>query len=141
MKSTKKIPSYQHLQQENQLLTEEVYTARRAAELTAELVVQEITRMEAVRQELEEKNLALQSALREIDTLRDTLPICARCKSIRDDDGYWQQIETYLKEHSGSELTHGICPGCEEEMYGGTEWYRRLKQKRLDRAASPTKEP
>lgn len=126
--------SYQQLLEENRLLSEEVLTARRAAELTAELVVAEIRRMEEVRQELEQRNDELRQALEEIDTLRDSLPICARCKSIRDDEGYWQKIETYLKEHSGTELTHGLCPECEEEMYGETEWYQRLKRQREEEA-------
>lgn len=125
----------QQLRTENRLLTEEVYTARRAAELTAELVVDEIRRMEEVRRELEEKNNELRKALDEIDTLRDTLPICASCKSIRDDAGYWQKIESYLKEHSGTELTHGICPECEETMYGDQPWYQKLKKERAEKSA------
>lgn len=125
----KPTPDYAQLVEENRLLTAEVHTARRAAELTAELVVAEIRRLEAVRLELQEKNLALQLALDEIDTLRDTLPICARCKSIRNDEGYWLQIETYLTKHSGTDLTHGICPSCEEQMYGSEPWYQRMKQK------------
>lgn len=133
MSKSGKPPSYQQLLEENKLLSEEVLTARRAAELTAMLVVEEIRKMESVRKELQEKNLELRQALDEIDTLRDTLPICAHCKSIRDDEGYWEQIEIYLKRHSGTELTHGLCPGCEEELYGETEWYQKLKQERQGR--------
>lgn len=137
----KKTLSYQQLLEENRVLLEEVYTSRRAAEITAELVVQEISRMETIRQELEQKNLALLNAQNEIDVLRDTLPICARCKSIRNDEGYWQQIEIYLQEHSRSDLTHGICPDCEEAMYGKTEWYQRLKLKRAKRSLDSTQNP
>ena len=136
----KKTLNYEQLLEENRMLLEEVYTSRRAAEITAQLVVQEISRMEAVRQELEEKNLALINAQNEINTLRDTLPICARCKSIRNDEGYWQQIEIYFQDHSHSDLSHGICPECEEAMYGKTEWYQKLKQKRESRAANPLQE-
>jgi len=136
----KKPLSYQELLDENRVLLEEVHTARRAAELTAQLVVAEISRMEDIRQELEEKNQALLNAQTEINSLRDTLPICARCKSIRNDDGYWQQIEIYFQEHSHSDLSHGICPECEETMYGKTEWYQRLKQKRAKRANDVLKE-
>ncbi len=45
------------------------------------------------------------------------LPICSRCKRIRDGKGYWNLIEAYLKEHTHAELTHGICPGCARELY------------------------
>ena len=135
----KKPLSYQQLLEESQALLEEVYTARRAAEITAELVVQEITRMEAIRLELEEKNQALLNAQNEIASLRDTLPICARCKSIRNDEGYWQQIETYFQEHSNSDLSHGICPECEEAMYGKTDWYQKLKKKREKKASEAAK--
>jgi hypothetical protein len=132
--------SYQELLDENQLLNEEVKVSRHAAELTAELVVREIRRMEEVRQELEEKNLALKSALLEIETLREILPICARCKSIRNDEGHWQPVEVYFMENSSSELTHGICPDCEEAMYGKTDWYRKLKEKRARKAAEVVKD-
>ena len=59
----------------------------------------------------------LQNALEDIRTLRDLLPICAWCKKIRDDDGYWQQIETYFKDHSKTRFTHGICPECAQKNY------------------------
>ncbi len=130
MNQIKKPRAYEELLEENQLLSDEVYTARRAAELTAMLVVEEIRKMEEVRKELQGKNEALQQALNEIDTLRETLPICAHCKSIRDDEGYWQKIEIYLKKHSGTDLTHGLCPGCEKDLYGETEWYKKLLLKR-----------
>jgi len=61
---------------------------------------------------LQEANEALQSALDEIKTLRGILPICSYCKKIRDDKGYWNQIESYIHKHSGTEFSHGICPEC-----------------------------
>ena len=54
----------------------------------------------------------------QIKALKKLLPICARCKKIRDDQGYWNQIEEYISEHSEAEFTHGICPKCAEEFYG-----------------------
>jgi hypothetical protein len=54
----------------------------------------------------------LQTALANIKTLRGLLPICAWCKKIRDDKGYWQAVDTYLENHSQAEFTHGICPEC-----------------------------
>jgi len=45
------------------------------------------------------------------------LPICAACKKIRDDKGYWNQIESYIREHSEAEFSHGICPDCAKKLY------------------------
>jgi hypothetical protein len=55
-------------------------------------------------------------ALEEVRELRGLLPICASCKKIRDDTGYWNQIESYVQAHSFAQFTHGICPDCAEEM-------------------------
>lgn len=54
----------------------------------------------------------LQKALAEIKTLSDLLPICAYCKNIRDDKGYWNKLEIYITEHAGTQFSHGICPDC-----------------------------
>ncbi len=59
----------------------------------------------------------LQKALSEVKTLSGLLPICASCKSIRDDKGYWKQIESYIKDHSEAEFSHGICPDCIKKLY------------------------
>ena len=56
-------------------------------------------------------------ALLEVKMLRGFLPICASCKKIRDDEGYWNQIESYIKEHSEAEFSHGICPECAKKLY------------------------
>jgi PAS domain S-box-containing protein len=60
----------------------------------------------------------LTDALTNIKTLRGLLPICSSCKKIRDDHGYWNQIESYIKTHSEADFTHGICPDCIERLYG-----------------------
>jgi K+-sensing histidine kinase KdpD len=57
-------------------------------------------------------NADLQAALDEVNKLSGLLPICAWCKRIRDDEGTWQQIETYITVHSEADFTHGICPDC-----------------------------
>lgn len=54
----------------------------------------------------------------QLKLLKKLLPICSRCKNIRDDKGYWNRIEEYMTEHSGAEFTHSICPKCAEELYG-----------------------
>ena len=59
----------------------------------------------------------LQSALASIKTLRGFLPICASCKKIRDDKGYWNQLESYIHEHTDVEFSHGICPECAKTLY------------------------
>ena len=59
----------------------------------------------------------LEVALAQIKTLGGLLPICSSCKRIRDDGGYWNQLETYIREHSGAEFSHGFCPSCLEDLY------------------------
>lgn len=66
---------------------------------------------------LHQKNTKLKEAYDEISTLRGIIPICASCKKIRDDKGYWNQIESYIKEHSEAEFSHSICPDCLKKLY------------------------
>jgi Ca2+/Na+ antiporter len=70
------------------------------------------------RDELERANQELRNAARNVRTLRGLIPICASCKRIRDDEGYWRQIETYVRDHSEADFSHGICPACLEKLYG-----------------------
>jgi hypothetical protein len=60
----------------------------------------------------------LEKALNEIKTLRGIIPICSSCKKIRDDKGYWQQVDAYISEHSDAMLSHGMCPDCIKKYYG-----------------------
>ncbi len=60
----------------------------------------------------------LRDALVQIKTLSGLIPICASCKKIRDDKGYWNEVEAYILEHSEAELTHGFCPECMKKLYG-----------------------
>jgi hypothetical protein len=59
----------------------------------------------------------LQQALSELETLRGLLPICACCKKIRDDHGYWNHIESYLRKHTLADFTHTLCPDCVKQFY------------------------
>jgi len=61
----------------------------------------------------------LEKRLKEIKTLQGLLPMCAWCKNIRDDKGYWKNLEAYIKEHSDVEISHGICPKCMKKAYPG----------------------
>lgn len=66
--------------------------------------------------ELEKTNDELQLALKEINTLQGILPICSYCKKIRDDKGYWNQLEIYIHDHSDAKFSHSICPECMKKM-------------------------
>jgi len=76
---------------------------------------------------LNQKNEKLQKALDEIKTLKGIVPICAHCKKIRDDKGYWNLLESYIENHSEAEFSHGMCPDCIEEFYGEEDWYIKMK--------------
>ncbi len=67
--------------------------------------------------ELRRLNAELQEALDKVETLRGLLPICAHCKKIRDDEGYWHQVEVYIRDHSKVEFSHGLCPDCAKKFY------------------------
>jgi len=81
------------------------------------LAQKEIERRKTVEREKEALIQDLQQALSEIKVLRGFLPICAKCKRVRDDAGYWLQIEHYIQEHSEAVFSHGICPECVEALY------------------------
>jgi AmiR/NasT family two-component response regulator len=67
--------------------------------------------------ELEARNAELREALEKVKALSGLLPICSHCKKIRDDAGYWQQVEVYIRDHSEAEFSHGICPDCMRSFY------------------------
>lgn len=69
--------------------------------------------------ELRRSNEELQKALRDVKVLRGLIPICASCKKIRNDGGFWQQLEEYIGEHSEAEFSHGICQPCVKKLYPG----------------------
>ena len=70
-------------------------------------------------EELCRSNEELQRALREVKVLRGLIPICASCKKIRNDGGFWQQLEEYIGEHSEAEFSHGLCQPCLKKLYPG----------------------
>lgn len=69
------------------------------------------------RKALDQKIEELEDALEQIHTLQGILPICSCCKKIRDDQGYWQQVEVYIRKHSRAQFSHGICPDCMKTYY------------------------
>lgn len=75
------------------------------------------SQLEEKNMQLQEKNAQLQEALTNIKTLRGLIPICANCKKIRNDEGFWQDVAIYVKNHSEADFTHGICPDCMQRLY------------------------
>jgi PAS domain S-box-containing protein len=85
----------------------------------------DITALKRAEREKEKLILDLQAALTKVKTLKGLLPICANCKKIRDDHGYWQRVEEYIRDHSDAEFSHGICPECAKRLYPqySKDWY------------------
>ena len=81
-------------------------------------VTRNITEHKRIEEEREKLVRDLQKALSEVKKLSGFLPICASCKKIKDDKGYWRQIEAYIRDHSEAEFSHGICPDCMKKLYG-----------------------
>ncbi len=79
--------------------------------------LQDITELKRVEEERKKLNMSLQEALDRIKTLSGLIPICAGCKKIRDDKGYWNQIEEYLEKHSDASFSHGLCPECFQQFF------------------------
>jgi two-component system NtrC family sensor kinase len=84
---------------------------------------------EGLERRVEERTAKLQEALTRVKTLSGLLPICVKCKKIRNDKGYWEQIETYIEEYSDAHFSHGMCEDCANKLYGEQEWYKKSKQK------------
>jgi len=91
------------------------YKSERKQAEAANLLLSEKMRL------LNQSNAELQKAMAEIKTLSGMLPICAACKKIRDDQGYWNQIESYISEHSEAAFSHSICPACAKKLYPDLE--------------------
>ena len=79
----------------------------------------------------------LTHSLEQVRQLSGLLPICSKCKKIRDDRGYWQQVETYIEHHSQATFSHGLCPACLEIIYGDKKWYQKMKDANPSRSAKP----
>jgi hypothetical protein len=106
---------------ENELLRRDL--ERRVEERTAELrktnedLRLEVVERQKVEHEREKVIVELQQALAQVKRLSGFLPICASCKKIRDDKGYWQQVEAYIRDHSEAEFSHSLCPECAKKLY------------------------
>jgi PAS domain S-box-containing protein len=80
-------------------------------------IIRDISQRKQIEEERNQLIKSLQDSLAKIKTLSGMLPICASCKNVRDDKGYWNQIETYIHNHSEAQFTHGICPECAKKLY------------------------
>jgi PAS domain S-box-containing protein len=87
-------------------------------------IIRDITERKKAEEERERLILELRDAMSKIKILSGMLPICASCKKIRDDKGYWNQIESYIKNHSEAEFSHSICPECARILY--PEYYKKI---------------
>lgn len=85
--------------------------------------LEDITDRKQAEQQREKVIHDLQEALKKINTLRGLIPICANCKKIRDDKGYWNNVESYIHSHADVEFTHGICPDCMKKLY--PDYYKK----------------
>ena len=79
--------------------------------------IEDITERKRAEEDRDKLIADLQKALLEVKTLKGIIPICASCKKIRDDKGYWNQVESYIHDHSEAEFSHGICPECMKKLY------------------------
>ncbi|MBU4133675.1 MAG: hypothetical protein KKF12_22885 [Proteobacteria bacterium] len=89
----------------------------RELETTIRDLSAEIERRKKVEEDREQIIIKLQNTLLQVKTLSGLIPICAHCKKIRDDKGFWNQLEMYISEHSDAKLSHGICPDCIKKHY------------------------
>lgn len=108
-----------------------------AAKIYHKRMVQTLNqRVDERTKELTKSNREIQKALDEVHALRGIIPICARCKKIRNDKGYWSQVDTYIEAHSEAKFSHGLCQQCSDELYGELDWYQK-KEKKKKQAAKP----
>lgn len=78
----------------------------------------EVSERQRAEEALRLKNVELTDALASVKTLKGFLPVCAWCRKVREDDGYWEALETYVSQHTDTRFTHGICPDCREKNFG-----------------------
>jgi two-component system response regulator VanR len=120
--------------QQNPEMGIEIYFAGKKHRITSErlqIIDLLFSTYEAIIQkniELEGLNRELKLANEKIKTLSGLIPICARCKKVRNDDGYWQEVEVYVSAHTDAGFTHGICSDCMKELY--PDFYEKMIKKR-----------
>ena len=87
------------------------------ATVVVSLIIYFVRNTASLELRVNERTVELQEALEQIKTLRGIVPICSHCKQIRNDEGFWSQVEHYVEDHTHAKFSHGICPDCQEEHY------------------------
>lgn len=90
------------------------------------LILTDITARKKAEAERDTLIVELKEALSKVKVLSGLIPVCTRCKKIRDDKGYWNQLESYIEKYSDASFTHSLCPECADELYGDDDWYKKM---------------
>ncbi|MCL5022498.1 MAG: PAS domain S-box protein [Nitrospirae bacterium] len=122
---------------------------REGTALSAIAMIEDISERKWAEREREKLICELQAALANIKTLKGLIPMCAWCKKIREDSGYWKKVETYIQEHSDASFTHGICPDClrkhdpptYEKLFGNDEEWEDLRRERQSSTGERSSRP
>ena len=93
-------------------------------------IIRDVSVRKQIEAEREQLITDLQSAIEQIKTLKGIVPICASCKKIRDDKGYWEQVDQYVAKHTDAKFSHGICPDCTKKLY--PDYYNRMNKEKTD---------
>ncbi|RJX32233.1 MAG: hypothetical protein C4531_06745 [Desulfurivibrio sp.] len=109
-------------------LEEVVLERTRKLQAAYDRLAGELVERRRIEADLQEKKNSLEAALAQVKTLSGFLPICSSCRKIRDDKGYWQQIETYVREHSDAQFSHSVCPDCARSIYPDLDFDEIEKQ-------------
>jgi len=106
---------------ELEMQNEELMLARSAAQTAVEELIKYREHLEELvhkrTKELEDRNIELEAVIANVKTLKTLLPICSSCKKIRDDKGYWDQVEVYIANHTDAHFSHSLCPECVRKLY------------------------
>jgi len=98
------------------------------AEVNIKYVVREgIEYMVAIMRDITERK-KMEAAMKELHTLEGLIPICANCKKVRNDKGYWERVETYISQRSEAKFSHGLCEACMNKLYGKEDWFKPGKK-------------
>jgi PAS domain S-box-containing protein len=93
-------------------------------------IIRDVSVRKQIEAEREQLIVDLQNAIEQIKTLKGIVPICASCKKIRDDKGYWEQVDQYVAKHTDAKFSHGICPDCTKKLY--PDYYNRVNKEKTD---------
>ncbi len=93
-------------------------------------IIRDVTKRKLIEAEREQLIADLQNAIEQIKTLKGIVPICANCKKIRDDKGYWEQVDQYVAKHTDAKFSHGICPDCTQKLY--PDYFNKMSKEKKE---------